>query len=56
MLHIPLLTHPLGWLVLGIGGLALYRTGKKQAQREAAVSHAAPETEANTTGKGKEEN
>ncbi|MGI6657069.1 MAG: hypothetical protein ACOX5Z_09655 [Desulfobulbus sp.] len=36
MLHIPLLSSPLGWIVLGIGGYALYQAGKKSGEQERA--------------------
>jgi len=38
MLYIPLTTSPLGWLILGLGGYALYRTGKKKGEEEAAAA------------------
>lgn len=55
MFHLPLLSHPLGWLVLGIGGYALYRSGKNQAQHEAAaVPPDSPARGASATSQGKE--
>ncbi len=38
MFHIPLTTTPVGWLILGIGGYALYRAGKKKGEEEAAAA------------------
>lgn len=56
MLYIPLTTSPLGWLILGLGGYALYRTGKKKGEEEAAASKItavpAPVVEAVTTDEG----
>lgn len=34
MLHAPFLAHPLGWLILGIGGYALYQSGRKKGEQE----------------------
>ncbi|PID75296.1 MAG: hypothetical protein CSA20_07785 [Deltaproteobacteria bacterium] len=37
MFYIPLTTNPIGWVILGLGGYALYRSGKKKGQEEAAT-------------------
>lgn len=42
MTCIPLTATPLGWLLLGLGGYALYRTGKKRGAEEKAASCIAP--------------
>ncbi|PIE57042.1 MAG: hypothetical protein CSA34_01710 [Desulfobulbus propionicus] len=34
MLYVPLTAHPLGWLILGAGGYALYKAGKKKGEKE----------------------
>ncbi len=55
MLYVPLTTNPLGWVILGISGYALYKAGKKKGQDEAAAAKitAAPEPEETTqTEKG----
>lgn len=31
---IPLTTNPIGWLILGLGGYALYKAGKKKGEEE----------------------
>ncbi|MGD9824362.1 hypothetical protein [Desulfobacter sp.] len=38
MFYLPLTASPLGWVILGVGGYALYRAGKKKGQDEAAAS------------------
>jgi len=38
MFYIPLTTTPIGWLVLGLGGYALYKSGKKRGEEEAAAA------------------
>ncbi len=38
MFYIPLTTTPVGWLVLGIGGYALYRAGRKKGEEESAAA------------------
>ncbi|MBM9612827.1 hypothetical protein JWJ90_00845 [Desulfobulbus rhabdoformis] len=38
MFYIPLTTTPVGWLVLGLGGYALYKSGKKRGEEEAAAA------------------
>ncbi len=54
-MYIPFLAHPLGWVVLGVGGYALYRTGKKKGQQgavkklEEPASSTKTENEAKTT-------
>ncbi|PHR27243.1 MAG: hypothetical protein COA36_09655 [Desulfotalea sp.] len=42
MFYIPLTTNPVGWVILGLGGYALYRSGKKKAQEEAAANQILP--------------
>ncbi len=34
MLCIPLTTTPIGWFILGAGGYALYKAGKKRGVQE----------------------
>ncbi|NQS72580.1 MAG: hypothetical protein HQQ73_10600 [Desulfobulbaceae bacterium] len=35
MFHLPILgSHPLGWFILGLGGYALYLSGKKKGEEE----------------------
>lgn len=38
MIYVPLTTTPIGWLILGFGGYALYKKGKKRGEEEAAAS------------------
>ena len=38
MLYLPLTASPLGWVILGVGGYALYKRGKKKGLDEAAAS------------------
>jgi len=38
MFYVPLTTTPVGWLILGLGGLALYRAGRKKGEEEVAAS------------------
>nr|WP_320012566.1 hypothetical protein [uncultured Desulfobulbus sp.] len=38
MFYIPLTATPVGWLVLGLGGYALYKSGKKKGEEEAAAA------------------
>ncbi len=38
MFYLPLTASPLGWVILGVGGYALYKAGKKKGQDEAAAS------------------
>ncbi len=38
MFYLPLTASPLGWVILGAGGYALYKVGKKKGQDEAAAS------------------
>jgi len=38
MIYVPLATTPIGWLILGLGGYALYKRGKKKGEEEAAAS------------------
>jgi len=45
MFYIPLTATPVGWLILGLGGYALYKKGKKAGEEEgfAAQITAVPE-------------
>ena len=56
MFFLPLTASPLGWIVLSVGGYALYKAGKKKGQDEVAASQitAVPGTDdkAKTTNKG----
>lgn len=54
MIYIPLTASPIGWIILGASGYALYRAGKKKGIDEAAASQitAPPES---TTAKPKGE-
>jgi uncharacterized membrane protein len=38
MIYVPLTTTPIGWLILGFGGYALYKKGRKKGEEEAAAS------------------
>lgn len=38
MFYLPLTASPLGWVILGVGGYALYKAGKKKGQDEVAAS------------------
>nr|WP_319490414.1 hypothetical protein [uncultured Desulfobacter sp.] len=38
MCYLPLAAPPLGWVILGVGGYALYKAGKKKGQSEVAAS------------------
>lgn len=38
MFYLPLTASPLGWIILGVGGYALYKAGKKKGEDEAAAS------------------
>jgi hypothetical protein len=55
MFYLPLTASPLGWVILGVGGYALYKAGKKKGQDEVAAAEItqAPEKEdkAKTTAK-----
>lgn len=42
MLYVPLTTNPVGWVILGLGGYALYKSGKKKGQEEVAASQIMP--------------
>ncbi len=42
MLYIPLTTTPVGWVILGIGGYALYKAGKKKGEEEVAANQITP--------------
>ncbi len=50
MFYLPLTASPLGWVILGVGGYALYKAGKKKGQDEVAASQI---TEPGTTDKAK---
>ncbi len=49
MVHLPFLAHPFGWLILGLGGYALYRSGKKRAEQERLTPQAAASSAAANT-------
>jgi hypothetical protein len=51
MFYIPLISNPVGWVILGLGGYALYKSGKKKGQEEVAASQIlpVPETVSPTT-------
>jgi len=51
MIYIPLISNPVGWVILGLGGYALYKSGKKKGQEEVAASQIlpVPETVSPTT-------
>ena len=34
MLHLPLFSHPLGWVVIGAAVYLLYKSGKRAGQKE----------------------
>ncbi len=38
MFYLPLTTNPLGWVILGASGYALYRAGKKRGLENSAAS------------------
>ncbi len=38
MLYLPLTATPFGWIILGAGGYALYKAGKKKGQEESVAS------------------
>lgn len=38
MFYLPLTTTPVGWLILGLGGYALYKAGRKKGEEEAAAA------------------
>lgn len=42
MLYIPLTTNPVGWVILGLGGYALYKAGKKKGEEESAACQITP--------------
>lgn len=46
MLYIPLTTTPVGWLILGLGGYALYKSGKRKGREKAAADQIRPVPEA----------
>lgn len=52
MFYLPLTTNPLGWVILGVGGYALYKAGKKKGEDEVAASQI---TEAPADNKAKPE-
>ncbi len=54
MLYIPLTSNPVGWVILGLGGYALYKRGKKKGEEEAAAAQITEVPEpAKTTQKDK---
>lgn len=46
MFYIPLTTTPVGWVILGLGGYALYKSGKKKGREKAAAEQIKPVPEA----------
>lgn len=56
MFYLPLTTSPIGWVILSVGGYALYKSGKKKGQDEAAASQITnvpgEQGKAKTTDKG----
>ncbi len=48
-MHIPLLANPFGWVILGVGGYALYKTGKKKGQQGAVKKLEEPTSSTTTT-------
>lgn len=38
MIYVPLMTTPVGWMVLGLSGYALYNAGRRKGEEEAAAS------------------
>ncbi len=38
MFYLPFTATPLGWVILGASGYALYRAGKKKGQEESAAA------------------
>lgn len=56
MLHAPFLSHPLGWLILGIGGYALYQSGKKKGEQDSHRNTAQAEPAPRAASKNKGEN
>ena len=38
MFYVPLTATPVGWLILGLGGYALYKIGRKKGEEEVAAS------------------
>ncbi len=38
MLYLPFTASPLGWVVLGVSGYALYKAGKKKGTEESAAA------------------
>ena len=34
MIHLPLFSHPLGWVVIGTAVYLLYKSGKRASQKE----------------------
>nr|WP_319392303.1 hypothetical protein [uncultured Desulfobacter sp.] len=51
MCYLPLAASPLGWVLLGVGGYALYKAGKKKGQNEVASTGTADNAKT-TTAKG----
>ncbi len=56
MFYIPLTTNPLGWLILGVSGYALYKTGKKRGEDQVAAARISPVSEPETPANKKGEN
>ncbi len=38
MFYLPLTTNPLGWVILGVSGYALYQAGKRRGLEDSAAS------------------
>lgn len=55
MFYLPLTASPLGWVILGVGGYALYKAGKKKGQDEVDASQITevPDTEGKAKTKAK---
>ena len=48
MVCVPFLTSPVGWVLLGVGGYALYKVGKNKGEKEAKVAGPAEVPEVKT--------
>lgn len=53
MIYIPFTATPLGWVILGVGGYALYRAGKKKGEEEAAAAQITEVPEPSAESKSK---
>lgn len=53
MFYLPLTASPIGWVILGVGGYALYRAGKKKGQDEVAASQITPPPDSENKAKTK---